>query len=465
MAPTSSISPISRPVAKRPRGATPIPKKPSKGKERAIRGSLPPRPSASSGLSAPSISGAPGTPAARHTPISPPSSPAAKRFSPASSPVSRTSCPPPHMFTEEEVATAASRAADEALARYAQSIHGHALAAPFVLQPPPGSLSHQGKHISPPVPLTFACGFFRSCAFARPFCHSTIFRTSAPCFFQLLTAFADNYLRDFPPLLPYALAQSRASRALQSHRAPVHGALLNPRAVGHQAKHIKIMESGWRMYFPLFELCPSFVPSVKRSDADIRALEHSLSFTNFREALCNLVQLISSYLASPDRKAIAHSWQLHYDMIFDQPDIYSAFATYLVYDEMLRMAFPKRSGDFDPSVFQVHVWQSIVDQQREDRMAKFDVMMDHMRAGTSSTSTPSLAPHRAPTPSSSASSGKHPHAAQSSFRKEAPPDSAEKLPSSSFRITSACWFCGELHRPKDCPSVDNGWLVKDAQGL
>ncbi|KAG1852751.1 hypothetical protein DFJ58DRAFT_728399, partial [Suillus subalutaceus] len=262
--------------------------------------------------------------AAPHAFNSPPS-PLPSVRSPPSSPVSCISRPPPRLFTEEEVAAAASRAAEEALSRYAQSLYGNTLGAPFILQPPPGSISQPG-----------------------------------------------GYLCDFPPLMPYALAQSCFSHALQSHQAPVQGALLDPHAVGHHAKHIDIMESGWRTYFPLFELCPSTDLLVKRTEVESRAMERSLSFANFCEASQNLILLISSYLASPDRIAIAASWQKHYDLIFGRPDVYSAFATYLIYDESLRMAFPKRSGDFYPSVFQVHVWQSILDQQREERMAKFN---------------------------------------------------------------------------------------------
>ncbi|KAG1814110.1 hypothetical protein DFJ58DRAFT_740016 [Suillus subalutaceus] len=263
--------------------------------------------------------------------------------------------------------------------------------------------------------------------------------------------------------MPYALAQSHISRALQSHQAPVQGTLLDPRAVGHHAKHIDIMESGWRSYFPLFELCPSTDLLVKRTEAESCAMECSLSFANFREASQNLVLLISSYLTSPDRIAITASWQKHHDLIFGHPNVYSAFATYLIYDESLHMAFPKHSGDFDPSVFQVRVWQSILDQQHEEHMVKFDHMMVHMSSSTS-VSKPLAAPAHPSASPSSAPSRKHPHPAQTSFWREAAADSRDKPTSSSFCITSLCWFCGELHCPKECPSVDNSWLVKDAQG-
>jgi hypothetical protein len=111
------------------------------------------------------------------------------------------------------------------------------------------------------------------------------------------------------------------------------------------------MESSWCLYFPLFELCPSSDLLVKRTEAETHAMECSLSFANFHEVSRNLILLISSYLTSPDHIAIAGSWQKHYDLIFAWPDIYLAFTTYLINDEALRMAFPKHSGDLNPSIF------------------------------------------------------------------------------------------------------------------
>ncbi|KAG1728162.1 uncharacterized protein EDB91DRAFT_1162711 [Suillus paluster] len=68
----SIVSPISRPVQKCPRGAPPISKKPSKGKERATTAPSPPGPPAGAGPSAPTVLGASSASAGVHAASSPP---------------------------------------------------------------------------------------------------------------------------------------------------------------------------------------------------------------------------------------------------------------------------------------------------------------------------------------------------------------------------------------------------------
>lgn len=277
-------------------------------------------------------------------------------------------------------------------------------------------------------------------------------------FFVLPSPVSDS--RDFPSL---ALAPSRA-RPIHLHCAPVRGALLDPGAIRHHQKHIDIMQNGWPVYFPLYELCCSWSDSSRISEPDSRARERNLSFMDFRKASQNLVSLIASHLASPDHALIAQSWKSHYDMIFDHHDVYSAFDNYLIYDETLRTAFPKRSQDFDPGEFQSHIWQSIIDNRRNDEMSEYRSLLGHMKKSA----IPPAKHITASLAASSSSSSKAPPPASSSFRKDTstpPTDSASAPPTASAPCKKAhCWFCGGYHRPKDCTSVGNGWLIKNSDG-
>ncbi|KAG2157539.1 hypothetical protein DEU56DRAFT_906172 [Suillus clintonianus] len=200
----------------------------------------------------------------------------------------------------------------------------------------------------------------------------------------------------------FSLAPSRSSRPMHLHRAPVRGTLLDPGAIKHHQKHIDIMQNGWPSYFPLYELCCSWSDTSKVSESESRARERSLSFMDFCEASQNLISLITSHLASPDRALIAHSWKAHYDIIFACHDIYSAFENYLVYDETLWVAFPKRSQDFDPGEFQSHIWQSILDNCRNDEMTEYKSLLGHLKiTAAAAAAVPSSKPS-APAPSSKA---------------------------------------------------------------
>ncbi|KAG2738281.1 hypothetical protein P692DRAFT_20882682, partial [Suillus brevipes Sb2] len=265
---------------------------------------------------------------------------------------------------------------------------------------------------------------------------------------------------------PFSLAPSRGPRPVLLHRAPVRGALLDPGAIKHHQRHIDIMQNGWQSYFPLYELCRSWSDTPKIPEAESRVRERSLSFMEFSEASQNLVSLIASHLASPDRALIARSWRSHYDIIFSRHDIYSVFELYLVYDEALRVAFPKRSQDFDPGEFQSHVWQSIIDTRRNDEMSEYRSLLGHLKITTTAVAASSLAtPSTAPVATPSLSIPPPPPSASSSFRKEpASSSAAQPAAPTAPRKKAHCWFCGAFHRPKDCTSVGNGWLVKNADG-
>ncbi|KIK32349.1 hypothetical protein CY34DRAFT_19115 [Suillus luteus UH-Slu-Lm8-n1] len=240
---------------------------------------------------------------------------------------------PHHLYMEDDIVAVSARAAEAAVASFTHSFNNSGLSNPGI-----GSLSNTGL---------------------------------GPAFTHHVPIIPPD-IWDFPGFTPFS---SSRGRPVHLHRAPVRGTLLDPGAIKHHPKHIEIMHNGWGSYFPLYELCHTWSDTPKVSETESRARERKLSFMEFKEASHNLVSLISSHLASPDRALIALSWKTHYDIIFERHDIYSAFDNYLRYDESLRMAFPKRSQDFDPGEFQCHVWQSIIDEHRNAEMTEYRSML------------------------------------------------------------------------------------------
>jgi hypothetical protein len=156
---------------------------------------------------------------------------------------------------------------------------------------------------------------------------------------------------------------------------------IDPYEINDHPLVAKILQEGWKTYFPLTLLTnpcsrsANFTPILGASNSasdsysalakayasDLDRPEE-LSYGEFFEASSQLCSMVSRMLHSSDRTAVAQEWRTHYDNLLRRDNFRDRLSSYVKYDIAIRRTWAKDPGAFRPSIFQNQIWQSIIDR-------------------------------------------------------------------------------------------------------